>query len=857
MDRRAFLSQPAPPGYVAGLGRGATGFTTRSDIGPSRPGFDEEDESGVPSEDGLLGLKSTQKEDIEADEIFASIEQRLRKKKKPNPKKNTADELPDPSSHFTDLKPELATVSAAEWLALPEAGDMTRRNKREREIEQNNRRTYNVSDALITGLQNKTKMDTSVNVLDAETDFSTISKARERNLALKLDSLASQMVQERKSAENTIFPEASDAELSDISKSRAIFRSLCNTEPHNAQHWIAAAQVEVQARRFEAARTLALEGTKRAPKSPEIWLEAANLHASMPQKAKIIVSQALNAIPTSPELWKKSIDLQQDVFSKKRLVQQALQRCPDDEALWRIAVSFESNNDEAKRLLDVAVSAVPFSLDLWLALANHEKDSKKKKDVLNRARKAIPGAPEIWIAALRAEEADGPELSRLSAMASKAVRAVSKPKDVWLEALGTEPSKTTIAIVEAVIRVETELLNHLDRLLIWKSDAEVLLEKCYPHAKVVYECILTEYPTEIPVWRQYLAFLKKHDRKSVYDAYKDALAKNPDSEELWLRYAKDLWKDGDSDKAREALRTRISHNSTLLTCWSALAKLERESGFGDRAVAVLKEARQAIPKDPRFWYKGVAVYREQDKRQEATELVEEGLNLFPHEPKLYMQKGQILSDGGDETGAIDAFRKGVKACEKNVALWILLSRSYEKSGQFVKARSVLERAVVTISNPELYAERAGLERRAGNLSEADQAVLQGLKLYPNSAEVWMERLRGVRKRSERKKELMAALKATQHPGIIVEIGRGFYLEGNYEKAKAWFERGIEKDEEWGDAWAWLYWANKKGGLEADSVVKRVEECEPKRGWTWTKLRKEGPWRGWKGILEEWAKIEKV
>jgi pre-mRNA-processing factor 6 len=31
-----------PPNYVAGLGRGATGFTTRSDIGPARmlPGGD-------------------------------------------------------------------------------------------------------------------------------------------------------------------------------------------------------------------------------------------------------------------------------------------------------------------------------------------------------------------------------------------------------------------------------------------------------------------------------------------------------------------------------------------------------------------------------------------------------------------------------------------------------------------------------------------------------------------------------------------------------------------------------------------------------------------------------------------------
>lgn len=40
--RRDFLSQAAPENYVAGLGRGATGFTTRSDLGPAREGPSEE-----------------------------------------------------------------------------------------------------------------------------------------------------------------------------------------------------------------------------------------------------------------------------------------------------------------------------------------------------------------------------------------------------------------------------------------------------------------------------------------------------------------------------------------------------------------------------------------------------------------------------------------------------------------------------------------------------------------------------------------------------------------------------------------------------------------------------------------------
>ena len=40
--RRDFLNQPAPENYVAGLGRGATGFTTRSDLGPAREGPSED-----------------------------------------------------------------------------------------------------------------------------------------------------------------------------------------------------------------------------------------------------------------------------------------------------------------------------------------------------------------------------------------------------------------------------------------------------------------------------------------------------------------------------------------------------------------------------------------------------------------------------------------------------------------------------------------------------------------------------------------------------------------------------------------------------------------------------------------------
>ena len=56
-DRFAFLKMRAPPGYVAGLGRGASGFTTRSDIGPAR----EAEEAAPAEKDGGRG------EELEAD----------------------------------------------------------------------------------------------------------------------------------------------------------------------------------------------------------------------------------------------------------------------------------------------------------------------------------------------------------------------------------------------------------------------------------------------------------------------------------------------------------------------------------------------------------------------------------------------------------------------------------------------------------------------------------------------------------------------------------------------------------------------------------------------------------------------
>lgn len=118
--RKDFLSQQAPENYVAGLGRGATGFTTRSDLGPAREGPSEEqikealakraaqlgtapptaygagkkkgeDEADAQdderfrdaeNEEGLFATGNYDRDDDEADRIYQDVDERMDRRRK-------------------------------------------------------------------------------------------------------------------------------------------------------------------------------------------------------------------------------------------------------------------------------------------------------------------------------------------------------------------------------------------------------------------------------------------------------------------------------------------------------------------------------------------------------------------------------------------------------------------------------------------------------------------------------------------------------------------------------------------------------------------------------------------------------
>jgi pre-mRNA-processing factor 6 len=92
-----FLHMKAPANYVPGLGRGATGFTTRSDLGPisdAAPDEPEPEKDADPdNEVGLFASVPYEADDEEADRIYEAIDRKMDERRKSRREKREQDEM--------------------------------------------------------------------------------------------------------------------------------------------------------------------------------------------------------------------------------------------------------------------------------------------------------------------------------------------------------------------------------------------------------------------------------------------------------------------------------------------------------------------------------------------------------------------------------------------------------------------------------------------------------------------------------------------------------------------------------------------------------------------------------------------
>jgi len=779
------MGMPAPLGYVPGLGRGATGFTTRSDIGPARESGDISDERHAPptkrkdeeNDDDEMDLNDSnfdeefgyggslfkndpyEKDDEEADEIYSSIDKRMDEKRKERRERRFQEEVdkyrqerPKIQQQFSDLKRKLADVTAEEWLNMPEVGDA--RNKHQRNARQE--KYTPVPDVLLA--RAASSMESS-HVIDSREQryggFETPAGMSTPSVDIEMEKIG----QARNTLMNMRLTQASDGvdgqtvidpkgyltdmqsmlpsyggDINDVKKARLLLKSVRETNPSHPPGWIASARLEEVVGKLQAARNLIMRGTEHCPKSEDIWLEAARL---MPlDLARGIVTHAVRHLPQSVKIWVKAADLEQDPKAKKQVLRRALENVPNSVRLWKAAVELEDEED-ARIMLSRAVECCPTSVDLWLALARLETYENARR-VLNKAREHIPTDRQIWIMAAKLEEANGNNamVDRLieRALGSLRVNHVEINRDHWIkDAVECERAgsiRTCQALIQNIIG---DGIDEQDQIQTWIDDAQACqTEGVFECARAIYAHAHKLHPTSDQLWLQSAAFERKHGtREQLEDILSKAVVSCPKETDLWLMLAKSKWEAGNVALARETLADGFKANPNSEDIWLAAVKLESTNSEYKKAINLLKNARLKAP-TARVFMKSVRLHWCLDELSTAKELLDEALKRYGDFAKLWMMKGQILAQQGPSgfESAREAYLEGIKHCPTSIPLWLLLVELEINSDQLIKARANLEKARLrNPATPELWLASVRLEVKAGNVQQAKVMIARGLFIF--------------------------------------------------------------------------------------------------------------------------------
>ncbi|OQR95081.1 pre-mRNA-processing factor [Achlya hypogyna] len=918
------FDQAAPANYVAGLGRGAIGFTTRSDIGPARPddpvdmlgamgrgrgmapppggltmggipiglpgggrgsgtagvgGFGREtDDSGDRGDysetnydefsgytgTGLFNDMPYDQDDAEADDIYAKVDERMDSKRKRRRElkqledmKKARRERPKISDQFADLKTTLATVSDAEWEAIPDIGDHSLRYKQARRAEIYTPVPDNLLDprtqtstTVVSGLDTPSGMASTVGGMTSS--LTGLAEARGAVLSLKLDKMSDSI-----SGQTVVDPKGyltdlnslkitSDAEVGDIKKARLLMRSVTLTNPKHAPGWIAAARLEEVAGKLVQARSLIAAGCDACPGSEDVWLEAARLQT--PENAKKVLATAVRHVPTSVKVWLAAAKLEASDDATKLVLRRALEFVPGAAAVWQAVIELE-DADGARLMLGRAVECVPQSVDMWLALARLETYEHAKR-TLNRARATIPTDPTIWIAAAKLEEANG-KGANVDKIITAALRSLSRhdvviDRDTWLqEAEACERAGAPLTCAALVRQTLGLGVEEEDRKRTWMDDAETFTgRQALATAKAIYAHALATFPGKKSIWLRAVALEKQINtpasKAAAMSLLREAITACPTCELLWLMAAKEAWLQGSVEDARSILRQAFSANPNSEEIWLAAVKLEWENNEIERARALLARARAVAP-SARVWMKSVLLERETQRGDAEEELLRSGIERYKSFDKLHMMAGQFYEDMGNVEAARKAYRDGLAACPKSVPLWRLSARLEEATAGATKARSVLE--VARLRNPKndlLWLEAVRLEMRLGNTKGQENLLAKALQDCPESGVLLAEAIDNAPRTQKKRVSLEALKKKDNDPAVCLAVAKLFWHERKVPKARKWLERTVQLNPDFGDGWATYYAFELKDGNEAQraAVLERCVAAEPRHGDRWCTVSKQ-------------------
>ncbi|XP_021354923.1 pre-mRNA-processing factor 6-like, partial [Mizuhopecten yessoensis] len=481
--KKSFIGLPAPLGYVPGLGRGATGFTTRSDIGPARDIDDISDDRHAPpvkknktdeeeEEDlneanfdefagyggSLCSKDPYDKDDEEADAIYEAVDKRMDEKRRERREIKLKEELekyrqerPKIQQQFSDLKRDLADVTVDDWLNLPEVGDARTKKQRNPRAE----KFTPVPDSMLARAAAGTGSSSSISGHDqkfgghastfgaitplggtttSDIDMKKIGQARNTLMDIKLtqvsDSVSGQTVMDPKgylTDLQSMLP-SHGGDINDVKKARLLLKSVRETNPKHPPGklpvlFTPALPLGKLPVLFSPALPLGKLPVLITPALPLGKLPVLFILTLLPVSFMVSEDAWLDTVSfiVSEDAWLDTVSfmVSEDVWLDTVSFM-------GSEDPWLDTVSFMPG-DQGKAIVAQAVRHLPSSVRLWIKASDLENEMKPKKRVFRKALEHIPNSVKLWKMAVELEDEVDARI-----MLSRAVECCPTSVELWL-----------------------------------------------------------------------------------------------------------------------------------------------------------------------------------------------------------------------------------------------------------------------------------------------------------------------------------------------------------------------------------------------------------------------------------------
>jgi pre-mRNA-processing factor 6 len=772
---------PAPAGYVAGLGRGAVGFTTRSDLGPAHAattslpqafgagrgrnlslnrarsvvgsiasgamGIQDiiQQEAMAKGEDlsdyqfdkfagysGSLFDASTpyDEEDRLADHTYEAVDRRMLERRKEKREKHEREEMERQktksvklSEQFSDVKAGLKEVSVEEWLNLPDPVDFSRRNKR---INKREDQMTPVPDSIIDSIRSKSSLASSIDPIAGTmtpsqapslADLNSFGKARDQVLGIKLDEMSDSV-----SGQTVVDPKGYLTSLSSVRISS-----------------------DAEISDIKKARMLVKSLTNTDPTSAAGWLSYARLEETAGQlaEARSIIMQGCENCPHNEDVWIEAARLHAGP-NAKAILAKAVSHVPRSVQIWIQAARLETETSKKIAVLRKALENVSNSVKLWKEAIDLEENPEDAKLLLRRAVECVPESVEMWLAL-----ADLEDYETAKKVLNRARKTIPNEPSIWIKAASLEDKKGNTETVDLVIRKAVKYLAAQNVVIDrehWleeaqKSEKSGCLRTCQAIVRTTIAIGVEDRDRRATWQTDAKHMIEKGSFNTAREIYRVLLETFPNREELWYEAAMLEKAHGTQDLLDQMLATAVLNCPDAEVLWLMGAREKWLAGDIDSARKILAGAFVANPDSEQIWLAAVKVECDIDAYERARDLLGTARERVGS-ARIWMKSALLERNLNCFEAELILLSQAVKLFPDFPKLWIMLGQHWQRKQNFTEALECFEKGIKCCpKSPTLWILAALLEKRLYSVHKARAKLELARSTIPKNSLLWIQSIR--------------------------------------------------------------------------------------------------------------------